>query len=197
MPRSERAGRSRARGRGLALLLVGLALLAIGLDAPSLLRWLGRLYYPYPYRAQIEQQARAYRLDPLFVVAVIREESRFRPRARSAVGARGLMQLMPGTARWIVWRSGIRVHGAYSEAALEDPDTNIALGCWYLSYLFRKFHDPAMVLAAYNGGEGNESRWSRLVAPPYPETRRYVARGMRVYHCYQWLYGTGTGGCWP
>ncbi|HEY9723586.1 MAG TPA: lytic transglycosylase domain-containing protein [Oscillatoriaceae cyanobacterium] len=150
----------------------------------------GRFFYPFRYRTLIEQQARHYGLDPLFVAAVIRQESGFRASARSHVGARGLMQLMPQTAAWASQKAGLK---NFSVARLDDPATNIALGCWYLHYLFGQFHDPALVLAAYNGGEGNLAYWGSLqgehLAHAFPETQTYVESGLRTYSRYQTLYG--------
>lgn len=150
----------------------------------------GRFFYPFHYQEEIERQAKVYGLDPLFVAAVVRQESGFRPTARSAVGAVGLMQLMPKTGRWAAGQIGIK---NFKDAQLEDPATNIRLGCWYLNYLFQKFKDPAKVLAAYNGGEGNVDYWGTLkgeqLAWAYPETQTYVTQCLRSYRRYQDLYG--------
>lgn len=149
----------------------------------------GRYFYPLHYQAEIERHAKTYGLDPLFVAAVIRQESGFRPGARSPVGAVGLMQLMPKTARWAAEKAGVK---GFEEKKLEDPGTNVRLGCWYLNYLFQKFKDPAKVLAAYNGGEGNVDYWGTLkgeqLAWAYPETQTYVAQCLRAYRRYQDLY---------
>jgi soluble lytic murein transglycosylase len=149
----------------------------------------GRLFYPFYYRPTIEEQAKANGLDPLFVATVIRQESGFRPWARSKVGAIGLMQLMPKTARWAAEQSGLK---GYQDAQLAEPATNIKLGCWYLKYLFSQFHNPAMVLAAYNGGEGNVAYWGSLkgeqLRHAFPETQSYVDAGMRAYGRYKALY---------
>lgn len=151
---------------------------------------LGRFFYPFHYQQEIERQAKVYGLDPLFVAAIVRQESGFRPTARSPVGARGLMQLMPATGRWASQKVGIK---GFQEAQLEDPALNIRLGCWYLNYLFQKFKDPAKVLAAYNGGEGNVDYWGTLkgeqLAWAYPETQTYVTQVLRAYRRYQDLYG--------
>jgi soluble lytic murein transglycosylase len=149
----------------------------------------GRLFYPFAYRTEIEQQARAFGLDPLFVAAVIRQESGFRPQARSAAGAMGLMQLMPTTARWAAPQMGFR---GFKDDQLLDPAVNIRIGCWYLNYLFQRFRDPAKVLAAYNGGEGNVKFWGTLegehLAWAYPETQTYVTQCLRAYRRYHELY---------
>jgi soluble lytic murein transglycosylase len=149
----------------------------------------GRLFYPFYYRPAIEQQAKVFGLDPLFVATVIRQESGFRPHARSGVGAVGLMQIMPKTAQWASAQLGIK---NFDVSTLEDPSVNLRVGCWYLRYLFTQFHDPAMVLAAYNGGEGNLAYWGTLqgeqLKHAFPETQGYVAQGMKTYARYKALY---------
>lgn len=170
--------------------------LAIGVSLASLLviylpdmPVVGRTFYPFHYRELIEQQAKAYSLDPLFVVAVIHQESDFKPNARSKVGARGLMQIMPDTAVWASQRMGLK---QFKVEQLDDPKTNIQIGCWYLRYLFQQFREPAMVLAAYNGGEGNLNYWGTLqgeqLRHAFPETRGYVAQGLKTYQRYKDLY---------
>lgn len=148
-----------------------------------------RLVYPFPYRELIEREAARVDLDPLLVVAVMRTESHFDPRARSGAGARGLMQVMPTTARWIAGKAGLR---APVTERLEEPEVNVRLGCWYLSYLGRQYHgDWRLALAAYNAGQGSVERWQRAddgLAGIYPETRRYVERGLASYRVYRALY---------
>ncbi|MEB3220499.1 MAG: lytic transglycosylase domain-containing protein [Candidatus Sericytochromatia bacterium] len=172
--------------QGLGIVASFVSLLIIYLpDLPVV----GRLFYPLAYRAEIEQQARAFGLDPLFVAAVIRQESGFKPQARSAAGAMGLMQLMPATARWAAPQMGMR---GFRDDQLLEPAVNIRIGCWYLNYLFQRFRDPAKVLAAYNGGEGNVKFWGTLqgehLAWAYPETQTYVTQCLRAYRRYHELY---------
>lgn len=172
--------------KALGILVALTSLLVIYLpDLPVL----GRFFYPLPYKDTILAQAKAYDLDPLFVAAVIRQESGFRPHARSAVGAIGLMQLMPETGRWASTKVGLK---GFQVDQLEDPAVNIKLGCWYLGYLFGQFKDPDKVLMAYNGGEGNVSSWQgqagEQLAYAYPETQTYVGATMRAYQRYKDLY---------
>jgi soluble lytic murein transglycosylase len=149
----------------------------------------GRLFYPYYYQPLIEAEARRNGLDPLFVAAVIRQESGFRPHAKSPVGAVGLMQLMPKTGVWAGQQLGLK---QFDVKLLEDPNVNVKLGCWYLKYLFQQFREPAKVLAAYNGGEGNMAYWGSLqgeqLKHAFPETQGYVAQGMKAYQRYKALY---------
>jgi soluble lytic murein transglycosylase len=169
---------------GIAVAVASLAVIYLP-DLPGV----GRLFYPLAYRDTILAQAKAYNLDPLFVAAVIRQESGFRPHARSAVGAIGLMQLMPETGRWASAKVGLK---GFKVEQLEDPAVNIKLGCWYLGYLFGQFKDPDKVLMAYNGGEGNVSSWQgqggEQLAYAYPETQTYVGATLRAYQRYKDLY---------
>ena len=193
-PRKKTAAGPRI-ARGIAALVVACGVGWTFRD--PLLRVGGRLLFPYPFRSEIEREAAAANVDPLLVVAIMREESGFSPRARSRVGAIGLMQLMPHTARWIASRlkepigNGVPLDAP--NGALYDPRTNIHLGVRYLAYLERHFRgDTIRALAAYNGGEGNVARWHSL-AEAYPETRYYVERGLRAYAVYRWLYGPSPG----
>lgn len=121
-----------------------------------------------PYGELIYAKAKKYDVDPALVAAVIEQESRFKPRARSHVGARGLMQLMPRTGRWMGARD------------LYDPEQNVDAGVKYIKYLNKKFNgDLNKTIAAYNGGEGNVARYRGV--PPFRETRQYVKKVMKNY----------------
>jgi soluble lytic murein transglycosylase-like protein len=121
------------------------------------------------YDPIIERYASKYRVDPTLVRAVIQVESDFNPRVVSHKGARGLMQLMPGTAS----RFGVR--------KVHDPEQNIHGGVRYLGYLLRLFNDDLpRALAAYNAGENAVIRYGGI--PPYAETSEYVRRAMTVYN---------------
>ncbi|HYC59971.1 MAG TPA: lytic transglycosylase domain-containing protein [Thermoanaerobaculia bacterium] len=121
-----------------------------------------------PYGDLIYKKAKKYDVDPALVAAVIEQESRFKPRARSHVGARGLMQLMPRTGRWMGARD------------LYDPEQNVDAGVKYIKYLDKRFNgDLKKIIAAYNGGEGNVKRYKGI--PPFRETRQYVKKVMKNY----------------
>ena len=164
--------------------------------------------YPMAYREMIEKSAEEYQLQPAFVTAIIRNESSFRPRAESSVGARGLMQLMPDTAEWIAQKT--KTNG-YAFERMYDPETNIRFGCWYLNYLSRLFSgDPVCVACAYHAGQGTVTSWlsdSRyssdgvhLTLENLPEgpTRQYAERVTRDYGIYQKkVFSAETSGDMP
>lgn len=121
-----------------------------------------------PFGDLIHEKARKYDVDPALVAAVIETESRFHPTATSGVGARGLMQLMPRTGRWL---------GAKN---LYDPEQNVDAGVRYLKYLQDRFDgNLKKAIAAYNGGEGNVKRYGGV--PPFRETRSYVRKVLSRY----------------
>jgi soluble lytic murein transglycosylase-like protein len=129
------------------------------------------------YDAIIERHAARYGVDAVLVRAVIQVESNFNPMCVSNKGARGLMQLMPETAR----RYGVK--------QLHDPDENIRGGVQYLADLLTMFsNDLPRSLAAYNAGEGAVQRHGGI--PPYSETMTYVKRALTVY--YGVPYGQAT-----
>jgi hypothetical protein len=115
------------------------------------------------YDAIIQAEARKHDLDASFVSAVIRAESNYQPRAVSRKGARGLMQLMPATARRLAVRRPF------------DPASNVGGGVRYLKELLDRFHHrPELILAAYNAGENAVSTYGGV--PPYRETVGYVKK---------------------
>ena len=122
------------------------------------------------------------------VLAVIRTESGFREDAVSAAGAMGLMQLLPETFLWI---SEEKLCEGYDIRRITEPNVNIRYGTYYLSYLYRRFGDWSVALAAYNAGEGNVELWLEDGLPlriPFPETRVYVSRVLRRTEYYAKKY---------
>jgi soluble lytic murein transglycosylase-like protein len=127
------------------------------------------------FDAYIDRYAAQYHVDPIFVRAVIQVESDFNPRCVSNKGARGLMQLMPETAR------------QYGVRNVFDPEENIRGGIHNLADLLARHRgDLRRVLAAYNAGDGAVAKYRGV--PPYEETMTYVKRALTVY------YGTPYGG---
>lgn len=116
-----------------------------------------------PFGSIIYREAKKNDLRPELVAAVVQAESRFKPNARSGVGAVGLMQLMPRTGKWMGARN------------LTNPTQNIQAGTKYLKYLNERFDgNETKVIAAYNAGEGNVRRFGGI--PPFKETRNYVKK---------------------
>lgn len=115
-----------------------------------------------PYGKIIYREALKNDLSPELVAAVVETESDFRPRLVSGKNAQGLMQIIPSTGRLL---------GADN---LFNPEANVAAGAKYLRYLYDRFDDPRLALAAYNAGEGSVAKFGGI--PPYSETRNYVAR---------------------
>ncbi len=149
-----------------------------------------KMYFPLSFYEPAK--AKAQSLDPLILLSIMRQESAFNPRARSRVGARGLMQVMPPTARFIA--SG-------SSRNLYDPATNVKVGVkLFLNQLERFGGDTELALAAYNAGSLKVEAWQKrypaedkmlfLELIPYRETREYVTMILRNYYWYQRLYRT-------
>ncbi len=151
--------------------------------------------YPTPLRKDVVARAREIGLDPAFVYGLIRQESRFIADARSGVGAAGLMQLMPATARWTAKKIGL----AYTPGAIVDRDTNLRLGNAYLKLVLDDVGgSQAMAAAAYNAGPGRPRKWRDgpvldaavwVENIPFPETRDYVKKVLSNSTYYAALIG--------
>ena len=156
---------------------------------PSLPRAFWEMFYPYAWRDEMRDAAQRRGIDPYLVAAVVREESSYYPKATSPVGARGLMQLMPTTARLMS-----------PGGDLEDPGFNIELGTRFLAGLMREFNDPRLALAAYNAGPTRVRQWlnSRrsddieafVEQIPFDETRLYVKKVVLSWDEYRRIYGS-------
>lgn len=147
-----------------------------------------KMYFPLSYFEQV--QARSKAIDPYLILSLIRQESAFNSRARSPVGARGLMQVMPATARSIA---------SVSSKKLFDPQTNIQVGTKYFAHRLNQFNgDVGLTLAAYNAGATRVDRWVKryegadkvlfMDLIPFRETRDYVAAILRNHYWYTRLY---------
>ena len=152
--------------------------------------------YPAPYRQAILRAAKARKLDPRFILALIKQESVFKPLAKSPAGARGLLQLTMDAAQKYAPAAGFN---AVRESQLYQPETSIIVGAEYLEHLGKMF--PEMlepVAASYNGGEDNVARWLKRAKRNDPgvftaevgfeETKGYVQKVMANYRVYRKLY---------
>ena len=152
------------------------------------------LRYLAPYRSAMSEHIRENGLEEAWVYGLMRQESRFVTSARSGVGAAGLMQVMPSTARWIARKLGLK---DYRESLLHQLDTNLTLGTYYMKNMLSSLDDsPVLASAAYNAGPGRARRW-RATTPlegaiytetiPFDETRDYVKKVMSntVYYARQ------------
>jgi soluble lytic murein transglycosylase len=169
------------------------------LSFESLPREIWEMFYPMNYQSIILREARKYSdIDPLLIMALIRQESAYNPKAVSAANAHGLMQLLPSTARRLARSMKLR---RPSTARLHDPDLNIRLGTRYFSDLLIRFGGQEdKVLASYNAGEQRVDSWMSegnyadsaefVETIPFSETRNYVKIIYRNYAFYRWLYGS-------
>jgi soluble lytic murein transglycosylase len=152
--------------------------------------------YPTPFREIILRASNRQNVDPRFVLAIMRQESSFKERARSPAAARGLLQLTMDIASKYGEQAGFK---NISEDDLYRPDVNVGIGVVYLADLFRMFPNlPEAVAASYNGGEDNVARWVRRAGHKdagvfssevgFAESKDYVFKVMANYRAYQQLY---------
>ena len=149
------------------------------------------LRYPIPYRDLIKDSAADNEVDEAWVYGITRQESRFMHYAKSGVGAAGLMQLMPATAKWIAGRAGI---GGYHNGKIHELGTNISLGTYYMGYTKELMNgQEVMATAAYNAGPSRAKKWMAATplegaiyaeTIPFSETRLYVLKVMANAHLY-------------
>jgi soluble lytic murein transglycosylase len=140
--------------------------------------------YPTHHREPLAAAARQWNVDEALLFGIIRQESRFNPAARSRVGAMGLMQLMPATARWVAKQIPVQ---SYRPALLAQPDVNVAMGTYYFHRVLTDLGDPVLATAGYNAGPGRARRWRDgkplegavyAESIPFDETRDYVKKVM-------------------
>lgn len=144
------------------------------------------LRYLAPFREHVEPKARQLQLDHAWVYGLMRQESRFITNAKSVVGARGLMQLMPKTARWVAKKIGMH---DFHPGRTNDTEVNVTLGTHYLKMVLDELDShPVLASAAYNAGPGRARKWRDAARPlegaiyaetiPFNETRDYVKKVM-------------------
>jgi len=152
------------------------------------------LRFPLPHEQHLRREAKKYGLDPAWIAALIRAESAWQAEARSHANARGLMQLLPGTAQIEAKKRGIGYPG---EAGLFNPEKNLTLGIAHLATMLAQHGGrPFLATAAYNAGPTPIARWLAQRPPrsidlwietiPYRETRDYVSRIAAFSAIYDW-----------
>jgi soluble lytic murein transglycosylase len=182
------------------LLFGGLFFLIFGYD---------RVVYPLKYRLEIIRAGEEFGVDAALIASVINAESGFNERAVSSKGAVGLMQLLPSTAEWVIQKmrkQNVNISSYSAEelfnpqtnsGQLFDPNLNIQVGTFYLSYLLNKFENVDVALAAYNAGPTNVRKWLKdpalsengvLSDIPFDETRDYIDSVLEAREKYKELY---------
>ncbi|MFQ5431387.1 MAG: tetratricopeptide repeat protein [Nitrospinota bacterium] len=159
-------------------------------------QFLMNVMYPVPHWKTIRSEAEKYNVDPMLVLAIMRQESRFDAEVVSRANARGLMQIIPPTGKRISKQLSMN---DYTDELLHDPQVNIRMGVYYLSTLLRRTGgELAPALASYNAGMSVVNKWLKrlpyddvsefIETIPYPETRGYVKNVLRNYGVYQDIY---------
>lgn len=154
------------------------------------------LLYPKPYRTSLQKHEREKRVDPRFILAIMRQESRFAASVKSAAAARGLMQFISTTALKTADEMNVE---DFHQDDLYNPPTAIRFGSRYISKIFAVFpNQPAAVAAGYNAGEDRMMRWLRRANSINPnryvpeivfiQTKDYVYKVLENYRVYQMLY---------
>ena len=154
------------------------------------IKWGMATYFPMPYGDMASEAAADYDVDKALLYAVMKAESNFDEGALSPKGARGLMQMMPETAKWCGEKTGIE------NPDLLNPRESIRVGAYYLAYLINRYEgDERVAVAAYNAGHGRVDSWlsDKAVSPdgktlsaiPYPETEKYVKKVMLFRKIYE------------
>jgi len=157
---------------------------------------IGRFVFPIPYRQVIFKEAEVTGIDGYLLAAITKTESNFNPTAVSVKGARGLMQIMPDTGKWVAGQKGMP---NYNSDLLFNPEFNISIGAYYVSDLYKEYNgDTVMVLAAYNAGRGNVKKWleekiwigdrNNIDQIPFPETRQFIRKVLFYQQTYRYLY---------
>jgi|GEM_PF-1296098 len=155
--------------------------------------------YPFAYLLTSAKASSKLNLDPLLLLSIVRQESRFQKNAISRSGAIGLSQLMPNTAKEISLSAELQL--PYSKENLLKPEYNLRLGAFYLKQMLNTFERPELAVAAYNAGPGNVSKWlknssSQIKDDPdlfiesirFEETKNYVIQVLENYWIYSNLF---------
>ena len=148
-------------------------------------------FFPFGYNTAVEKAAEKWGVDRALVYAVIKAESNFDAQTQSPRGAKGLMQLLDSTAEWCAGEMGLESYD------LSDPEDNINIGVYYLSYLLDYYKgNEKTALSAYNAGHGNVDGWisggeyskdgETLDTIPFSETEKYIKKIEFYKKVYAW-----------
>ncbi|MGQ9622211.1 MAG: lytic transglycosylase domain-containing protein [Candidatus Caldatribacteriaceae bacterium] len=161
--------------------------------------FVGKQYYPLFFLEGVERAVKAKNpsLDPYLVLALMHAESTFDPGAISSARAMGLLQVIPSTGAWVLEKGWAQLEGDIRTLLLA-PQTNIAIGVAYFSYLLERFNgDIILAICGYNAGPGRVASWQEVLPSdrdafiesiPFPETQTYVKRVLTNYFAYSVLY---------
>lgn len=176
------------------LIFLLVVILLVGIGSFALVAY-ATVSHPVEYADIVNKNAETYDMDPILIYSIIRAESNFEPRAKSRMGALGLMQIIPDTGNWIAEKLKVE----FKEESLYEPEYNIQFGSYYIAYLVDHFKDIDVALAAYNGGIGNVQKWLKdesvsrdgesLHNIPFQETKNYVEKVNDNYYIYRIFYG--------
>ncbi len=155
-----------------------------------------KLAYPYAYGDLLSKYGKKFKIDPLFVMSIMREESGFHPQIESPANAVGLTQIINSTGRRIARQLGVR---GFRHGDLKDPETAIRFGAFHLKELLDRWDGKyPLAIGSYNAGAGAVARWVNqngdllfdvwLEEIPYRETRNYTRRVLKTYGIYRYLY---------
>ncbi len=181
------------RYRLLYILLATLLIVGMIIGFPKVIL---KFLYPLKYNEYVFKYSDIYNIDPYLVMSVMKVESNFDVGACSPKNAKGLMQLTEQTANWGAKEIGLN---DFDKEKIYDPETNIHISCWYIAKLKSQFNeDLNLLLAAYNAGSGNVTKWlnnkeysksgNRLDFIPFKETRLYVRKVNKEYNIYKEIY---------
>lgn len=153
-----------------------------------------KIFYQREFEEYVTKYSKEFDVPEALIYAVIRTESSFDPNARSSVGAIGLMQLMPDTLDWL----SRLLDEEQPTGEINDPETNIKYGTYYLRHLYNRFGNWETAIAAYNAGHGRVTTWLKnqeysddgitLKVIPFEETKNYVNKITGNYNTYKKLY---------
>ena len=175
------------------ILLIGIAMI---FDVPTKVM---KILYPIKYENFVDEYSKKYEIDKNLIYSIIKAESNFTENAESSKGAKGLMQLMPNTAKDILKKmDNMNISEIEIETKLLEPQFNIEIGTKYISILIDKYKNKELALVAYNAGSGNVDNWiqkgilkedgSDIENVPYKETNNYVRKILQNYKIYTELY---------